>query len=679
MRALLIAVMVLGLAAPVAWGVDPLSPPGVLTPAWQRWYDALLAMRLAECPRERSTTFHFAADGDDAMGDGSIASPFQSLAKAQQILDAHPQGDVALLFRRGDVWRMPASATQSTSALVANAPNVTIADYGTGDKPVLTAFRTIDPASWQPAPGNPSLFVTAAAVDTTWVKDALAPFEPFVQTFSTIECAANERSFFYDQPSGLLYVNPPTSDPDPRTGSIAYEATRPTASGVRLRGDGSRVENIVAFGFGMWFTTPSQVHGIDLFVTGDRRAVAVGCESYYGSSHLMVHAASGTSGGIATFVSCVAGFATPNIPGGETIFNAFSQTGGHQIIWDRCEARFGRLPSTRWSWESTSASRSFFSHGGTGNADADLVIAYECLAPGGPWGPGLTSAFNTLPSASAVEQARGFNIRETHINARTTSMTVAQGGVVSLGGRYLGLRPPVGDPVFTTGAPGGFAIACTFQIDLTGRPPGTFAMYNPGSTQQAAATIVHCHFDVTTPAGVEFRIDFDNPNRSFFATFQNNLFVHRGAGAAVPFRGVVFPRMGGNAYFGAAAPAFTADPTGLVLTSEPPLGGRPSAAGPLFLAIAGGGPAIPLVDGLGFPGPRATIGPLESLEPDLNGDGLIDVEDYHRFLAQPFDLDGSGAVDDADADLMLRRVRAGERLQKVDPARTPWTTLDPRE
>ena len=49
------------------------------------------------------------------------------------MLNAHPTGGVALLFQRGGVWR-------ETVGLEVSAPDVTIADYGAGEKPTFTAF-----------------------------------------------------------------------------------------------------------------------------------------------------------------------------------------------------------------------------------------------------------------------------------------------------------------------------------------------------------------------------------------------------------------------------------------------------------------------------------------------------------------------------------------------------------
>lgn len=672
MRWLAVLLLVIGAAAPRAWAVDPLAPPLVTTPAWQTWYDDLLATRLAECPRARSSTFYFSADGDDVLGDGSIGNPYRSLARAQAVLDVNPQGDIALLFRRGDTWRMPTDATVDDTALEVVAPNVTIADYGSGPKPRFTAFNPIDPGTWQPATGNAGLFFTTAAPDTTWIKDGNAPLDPFIQTFSLIECAERPRSFFYEPTSMTLYVNPPPAHPDPRTGSVAYEATRPTGSGVRIRGDGGRVESISTWGFGMWFTTPSQNHGIDLWVRDADRAVAVGCESYYGSSHCIAHAASGASGGIATFTQCEAGLTTPNIPANETVFNAFSQGGGHQVIFDRCIARFGRLPSTRWEYETTNDARSFFSHTGSAGSPAALAIAFGCETPGGPHAPARPVALNSLPTATSLEAVRGFVVEERFVGSLTAALSPAQDNVAALNCEYLNIRPLPTAGSISPGAPDGFEINSIFQIDLTAHAAANIGLYNPASNEQARATFLHCHFDITTTPGVEMRLDFDNPNRSFFTTVRNTLFTHRGGGSFVPYRGFVFPTTAGNAYFGADQPATsTADPTGLDLLSDVPIGGVPSGTSALVLAADLGGPIQPEIDAIGNVGLRTTIGPIDITLGDVNGDGRFDLEDIYHQTQSPVDVDGNGTIDSRDTDLVVRRARWGERLIVNDPASTP--------
>ena len=655
-----------------ARAVDPLAPPLVTTPAWQTWYDKLLAMRLAECPRERSATFHFAADGDDISGDGSIGNPYRTLAMARAIADANPQGDIALLFRRGDTWRMPTDATADDVALEITAPDVTVADYGTGPKPRFTAFNPIEASTWQPDAANPGLFFTTAAPDTTWVKDGNAPLEPFIQTFSLIECGDRPRSFFYEPVSMRLYVNPPPAHPDPRTGSVAYEATRPTGSGVRMRGDGGRVESISAWGFGMWFTTPSQNHGIDLWVRNADRAVAVECESYYGSSHCIVHAASGASGGITTFSGCEAGLTTPNIPANETVFNAFSQGGGHQVIFDRCIARFGRLPSTRWNYGTTNDARSFFSHAGSAGNPAALAIAMGCSTPGGPYTPARPVAFNSMQEATSLEDVRAFIVDEVFVGGLTSSVTPAQSNVVAFNCQYLNIKPIVTDPTFSTGAPKGFEINSVFQLDLSEHVANSFGLYNPAPNQQSRATFLHCHFDITTRPGLEVRLDFDNPNRSFFATVRNTLFTHRGGGSFVPYRGFVFPTAAGNAYFGATQPdtAF-ADPTGLALSSDISIGTIPAGTSELAFAATLSGPIRPELDAIGNVGLRTTIGPIDNTIGDVNNDGRFDLDDIYQQTQSPIDVDGNGIIDSDDTRLVVRRARWGERLILNDPASTP--------
>lgn len=79
-------------------------PPVCTSLLFKDWLDTLVARRLQEVPLQRRHTCYFSQAGDDRWGDGSRESPWKSLAKAQQILNQWENGELALLFRCGDVW-----------------------------------------------------------------------------------------------------------------------------------------------------------------------------------------------------------------------------------------------------------------------------------------------------------------------------------------------------------------------------------------------------------------------------------------------------------------------------------------------------------------------------------------------------------------------------------------------
>ncbi len=52
---------------------------------------------------------------------------------------------------------------------------------------------------------------------------------------------------------------------------------------------------------------------------------------------------------------------------------------------------------------------------------------------------------------------------------------------------------------------------------------------------------------------------------------------------------------------------------------------------------------------------------------DLNTDGVIDIEDLYAYFANPTDTDGSGTIDDADADCLIQYIRAAETQDILSP------------
>jgi hypothetical protein len=102
-----------------------------------------------------ATTYHFANSGNDISGNGSAATPFASLAKANSLTLV--AGD-SVLFKRGDSYRgaliVPASGNSTT--------NIIYGAYGTGNKPKILGSRDISNTSdWVLSSGN--IWVTAVS------------------------------------------------------------------------------------------------------------------------------------------------------------------------------------------------------------------------------------------------------------------------------------------------------------------------------------------------------------------------------------------------------------------------------------------------------------------------------------------------------------------------------------
>lgn len=87
-----------------------------------------------------ATNYHFANNGDDATGNGSIATPYQTISKVNSLWTAgtFAAGD-SVCFKRGDLFYGTITVKESGSS----GNNITIGAYGTGNKPIISGFTTI--------------------------------------------------------------------------------------------------------------------------------------------------------------------------------------------------------------------------------------------------------------------------------------------------------------------------------------------------------------------------------------------------------------------------------------------------------------------------------------------------------------------------------------------------------
>lgn len=640
-------------------------PPLVTSPQWFSWYQDLLTARLAACPLQRTTTFHFSQSGDDEAGDGSVQSPWRTLAKAQQVLDAS-SGDIAILFRRGDVWR-------ETVGIITERPAVTIGDYGAGDKPLFTPFEVIgNPSGWSPVAGAPNSYTCVQSSPVSWVKEDDDFDRPYSKQSSAAEVEATEASFWWDSQAELLYIHPKHGPggvaTDPRTDNKPYELVRPSGTGVLVAGNGSRIQNIRAVGWGMQIdNVVTQEHGIESRADGNSQVAIVGCESHYGMTHCMTHYAA--QGGIATFVDCKAGLTTFAAGGGETMFNTYTFSGGNQTIWDHCVATHGTLPS----FDRDPARREgtgFYGHTSTSaGAFLGLTITYGCTIRDTAYGCRCPSAFSDLTPAATLQDVRCFIVGEVAEGGDSTGefFAITLANAARVNGRYT-FRPAL---TFTgalaSWALAGWAINCRLEVDCV-HQPYDFACYNAWQGATSRAQIWNCDIRATTRPGQRFSIDLDDPNQSQGSTVVNTILSTTGGGTIAPLWGPASGQLSANAYFGAAPGAAATDPHAVLLNAPPPPG-RPACSAPISCAafsLPGG-----FVLGFDLSGAamvRNDIGPVESApcancdestsmpvlnvndficfqskfaagNPDANCDGstnppLLNINDFMCFLSQ---------------------------------------------
>jgi len=687
----LLLLPVLAAAPAFAQGTFAPPPPAVTSPQWRIWYNTLLAQRIAEIPRARGTTYYLSQSGSDATGAGTITAPFRTLAKAQLLITQHQAtGNVAFLFRRGDTWREQVGLQSST-------PNITIAEYGdpAAPKPKFTPFLSIGaPAAWSPVAGQPNVFGRTALPDgltpglpVLWVKQDDDRSRPYSRQQSIAGVAAAEGSFWYSVPTSTLYIHPRHTTAtgqatDPRTDGNDYQMIRRTGPGIIVRSDGSRIENIFTEGWGMDTTSPTQQHGIDCAVAGSARALVIGCESYYGSSHAITHYVGGGSGGIATFINCRAGLCNYNGSNSETVFNSYAASGGSEVIFDSCVAAYGTLPSSEWDFTTTLRGQAFYGHTGGGAAVFRLVVINNCSSAAGPRATGMAAHLASTAPAVNLEDCRAFIVNEYHPGGPgTASLPIAGSTYVRMNGTYLNmiaLAPPADQPSWANAAmagywQGGWAINNIIDIDASARQ-WQFAMFNAPENSPSSVKLIGNFIRVRTGTTTEFRIDYDEPNQSATAAAYNNIFVKTGPGIARfnmgTGSGAGIPSVIGNAFFGfnltGSFAQYISAARNMVLTTEPAFGVAPPCDSPLLFAADPLALGINLaIDYTSATTRRSTIGPIEAgpcADPD--GDGRFTTEDLYLWHRIPTDINGDGQINTADAELIERAIRWGESFAK---------------
>lgn len=329
------------------------------TLAWLDWYETLRDAREAYSDQARAQTYYFSASGNDATGAGTIASPWRSLSKAQEVLLA-VGGNVALLFKRGDEFT-------STTGLNVPHQNVTIGAYGDENlpKPLFSAFAikyNAGQTPWTQVAGT-NRWTLSAPTRIGWIRDATndaARLSPFTYLQSAAAVQANPRSWYWD--GTTLHFNP-GAGVDPNL--VNYEAVGDVNDdGIDLSGDGSLVTDIRADGWGAVATKGYQSFGIKVSAYSTASVVVRNSEAYYNGRHgISVHGISSNSGGRSLFLNCTTGYAV-DTGSGVTMFNAFMPFGGNETIFDGCTVRFGKLPD--WNLIGggvDDASPAFFGHG----------------------------------------------------------------------------------------------------------------------------------------------------------------------------------------------------------------------------------------------------------------------------------------------------------------------------
>lgn len=347
--------------------------------SWLAWKNRRVAQFEVKCPINRSTQYYFSQSGDDTTGDGSQGNPWKTKTKANSVISALT-GAAAFLFNRGDTW-------EDTTPLVVNKDNVTIAAYGTGDKPLFNAFTSKIPLGsvWTLVSGNIYKIsvanVTIGAVRPTgdrlyasygnvWAQASNATGAGFSGTLT-------DPWWFNDTTADELYIN--LGGDNPTDYDIEYLVEN-TSSGIFIENvDGTRIDNMRIDGFSFKANGSNHNAGYNIMSTVKDGKVAyiTNNDCYFGSAHIIGHLVSGGSGGIVMFRGNKYGLAGVNLGGGETLLNFYEQLSDGQFYDIDNTAEYGTIPNYTWDFETRKArGTSFYCHTSGGSNKIALAVSY---------------------------------------------------------------------------------------------------------------------------------------------------------------------------------------------------------------------------------------------------------------------------------------------------------------
>lgn len=365
--------------------------PSPLKMGFINWCERLLALRLARCPVGRSATRYVSTSGNDSNDGLTESTPWQTLGKVQTYIDGIA-GGACIKFKCGDEWRV-------TTGINCNTPNISFAAYGTGNRPLFNCFTGDAAGDEMSVVGDGSyLFAGPAAVQ--WVRNRANPLRAYTRATSQANCAATEGSWFHSGTS--LWIRP-FGDETIADETYEYVGAASNDDAITINNvDGCRIDGLRGDGWGMNLASPiTQRMAFSTAVEGTNEVVVSDCESYYGSTHCFQQY-SGSSGGIATFYRCLAGWPIYSPASGETIFNTYGSSGvAGETIFADCETVHGTLPHNSWVTPAiTKRGRSVFGHHGnttTGIPVIALVLRHRTRA--NEWGAETPAGIEGYQSA----------------------------------------------------------------------------------------------------------------------------------------------------------------------------------------------------------------------------------------------------------------------------------------
>jgi len=380
------------------------NPPVCTSFAFKKYLEKCLAYWETAAAATRTTVYYFSQSGDDTTGNGSLATPWRTLAKAQATHDAWTQSSngLELRFKRGDVWR-------GETGLTITKNYVTLSDYGDGTlrKPLFTKFQAVYDHVWgtsiSRSDAHTNVYSRAEAGSVVWLREEndTEAKNIYAKVASIAACNALPGSWCVI--ASVLYIRPRhgVSPSDVQWGGTGFEVVLSnTDGGIQLSGTNTIVKRIRVDGYSAGHNgTPYPM----IATAGD--GVFYECEAYYGGYHEIGAVSNATD---YAFIRCRAGMDTTASSG--TVYVTYSTSGSHEGFFYDCVTVAGTLKASPRTAGSSGYGAGIYGHCGSGTAG--LVIAWKCRNDVGRFQIGTANHFDNLPTVTALTDARGFVVED---------------------------------------------------------------------------------------------------------------------------------------------------------------------------------------------------------------------------------------------------------------------------
>ena len=440
--------------------------------------------------------------GDDA-NDGTEAAPWQTVQKVADELASLPTGEVNLIvhFRRGDTWQEVPTDNIFLSAPGRNC--ITFRDYGEeSELPYFDRFVNAHTSGWTNLTGD--VWQKTVSETVTQVRLNTEKETPFYRAANVADAATffpeTSGTYFFD--AGTLTVN--LGGIDPNTVQIDTVDSN-SQTFIELGSSTQKVQNLRADGWGIAAgSTATQATGFRTANISGTTAL-IGCVSYFGTSHVMHYYAPSSVGGDCLFLDCSAGLANFN-SAGETIFNAFSNSGGHRFVMRDCTVTGGCVPTSNWyAGARRIRGQAFLSHTAAGN-ESGLILVDGTKVEGGDFGCAWLGTASNLPDATDLADCRCFFVNES-FSSSSAGLRVSRYAPINgcrINARVFGVltNEVFRGPANTSHNLSCRLFNCRFEVDFTA-VTSPAAWLNVASNQSFTAE--HCEFIARSSVGKTIR------------------------------------------------------------------------------------------------------------------------------------------------------------------------------